>query len=295
MKRFTLLPIILVLLIVPACSRNPITVDGQSVSRETFDAVLKQRMQQHKTMDAKVDEAAIKKSVADELVAEILIAKAAAEKNITVTDADVQKAVQEMRGKKSEQEFKDEVQKAGMPYNIFLQRVKSQMIVSKFLAEMVKEDAVTDEDIKEFYSKNRDALFSPKKVFVKILQLKDEAEAKNIEEKLKKGENFDSLADSLAKSGKAQTTDYGWLEPGFLSKEIADAMATAALNTAQGPYKGKDGTYYFFKLKERSREALSLNDAKPQVKNMILAKKRQELATHLVEVQKKKAKIEVNL
>jgi hypothetical protein len=252
-------------------------------------------MQQHKTMDAKVDEAVIKKSVADELVAEILIAKAAAEKNIAVTDADVQKTVQEMRGKKSEQEFKDEVQKAGMPYNIFLQRVKSQMIVSKFLAEMVKEDAVTDEDIKEFYSKNRDALFSPKKVFVKILQLKDEAEAKNIEEKLKKGENFDSLADSLAKSGKAQTTDYGWLEPGFLSKEIADAMATAALNTAQGPYKGKDGTYYFFKLKERSREALSLNDAKPQVKNMILAKKRQELATHLVEVQKKKAKIEVNL
>ncbi|MGE5237861.1 MAG: SurA N-terminal domain-containing protein [Chloroflexota bacterium] len=295
MKRLSFLSIALALLIVAACSRNPITVDGQSISRETFDAVLKQRMQQHKTMDAKVDEAAIKKSVADELVAEILIAKAAAEKNITVTDADVQKAVEQMRGKKSEQEFKEEVQKAGMPYNIFLQRLKSQMIVSKFLADLVKEDSVTEEDMKEFYSKNRDALFSPQKVFVKILHLKDEAEAKKIDQRLEKGENFETLADSLAKDGKAQTTDYGWLEPGFLSKEIAEAMATAPLNTVQGPYKGKDGTFYFFKLKERSRQALSFNDAKAQIKNMILAKKRQELATHLVETQKKKAKIELNI
>jgi len=278
-----------------APSKDAITVDGEPISREMFNAVLKGRMDQHKAMDAKVDEAVIKKNVADELVAEALLVKAATGKKFTVTDEEVQKAIEQARGQKSEKDFKEELQKSGMPYDVFLKRVKNQMLVSKMLVDLVKDDSVTEADMKEFYTKNRDLLFSPEKVNVKILQLKTEVEAKEVSEKLKKGESFDTLADDLAKSGKASATNYGWLEPGFLSKDLAAAMKTAPLNTAQGPYIGKDGTFYFFRAKERTKQALSYSDAKDQIKGMILNRKRQELAAHLVETSKKAAKIQVNV
>jgi parvulin-like peptidyl-prolyl isomerase len=260
-----------------------------------FNAVVKERIDQHKAMDAKVDEATIKKTVADELVAEALLVKTATAKNYTVTDEEVTKAIEQARGKKSEKEFKEEIQKSGMSYDVFFKRVKNQMIISKMMVDLVKDDSVPDADMKEFYSKNRDLLFSPEKVNVRILQFKTEAEAKEVSEKLKKGEDFDTLADGFAKSGKASATNYGWLEPSFLSKDLAAAMKTAPLNTAQGPFKGKDGTFYFFKAKERTKQALSFNDAKEQIKGMILSKKRQEIAAHLVENSKKTAKIQMNV
>lgn len=286
---------LLLLIAVAGCSKNAITVDGEAISKQVFNAALKERLDAHKALDAKVDEQAIKKSVADELVAEILLAKVATDKKFTVTDAEIQKAIEQARGQKSEKEFKEEVQKTGMPYDAFLKRLKNQMLISKLMTDTVKEDSVTEEHMKEFYSKNRDTFFSPQKVFVRILQLKSEADAKEAAEKIKKGEDFDALADGLAKSGKAQATNYGWLEPGFLSKEMAAAMTAAPLNAPQGPSKGKDGSYYLFRIKERSRQALSYNDAKAQIKNMILNQKRQELAAHLVETQKKSAKIQISV
>ncbi len=278
------------------CSRDAITVDGEGISREIYDAVVKERIEAHKALGLKVDEKALKRSVADELIAEVLLLKEAKSRKIAVADEDLKKTIDAMRGSKKDEEFRKEVKKTGLSYETFQKRVKNRLIIARLMEELIKEDSVTEKDMMEFYKKSQVPFLKPESVFVKIIQLNNEADAKAAMEAIKKGEDFDKLADRLLKEDKASVTDYGWLNPDTISKEIGTAMKTAKLNQVYGPYKGKDNAYYLFRVKNReASRVLSFNEAKPQIKAMILGQRRQELMAHLVDINRKKAKIKYNI
>lgn len=278
------------------CSRDAITVDGEGISREIYNAVVKERMEAHKSLGLKFDEKALKRSVADELIAEVLLLKEAKSRKIDVKDEELKKTIDAMKGNKKDEEFRKEVKKTGLSYETFQKRVKNRLIISKLMEELIRDDSVTEKDMMEFYKKSQVPFLKPESVFVKIVQLNNEADAKTAMEAIKRGEDFDKLADRLLKENKASVTDYGWLSPDTISKEIGTAMKTAKLNQVYGPYKGKDNAYYLFRVKNReASKVLSFNEAKPQIKAMILQQRRQELMAHLVDVNRKKAKIKYNI
>ncbi len=278
------------------CSRDAITVDGEGISKEIYDAVVKERIEAHKALGLKFDEKALKRSVADELIAEVLLLKEAKSRKIDVKDEDVKKTIDAMRGSKKDEDFRKEVKKTGLSYETFQKRIKNRLIISRLMEELIKDDSITEKDMMEFYKKSQVPFLKPESVFVKIVQLNNEADAKAAMEATKKGEDFDKLADRLLKENKASVTDYGWLSPDTISKEIGTAMKTAKLNQVYGPYKGKDNAYYLFRVKNReASRVLSFNEAKPQIKAMILQQRRQELMAHLVDINRKKAKIKFNI
>lgn len=292
------LGVVLTLLFVTTagCSRSAITVDGEEISKEFFDNALKERLNAHKSMNVTASEKALRKSVSEELIAEALLLEEAKSRKIAVTDDEIKKTIDGMRGSKDEKDFKEDLRKSGTTYDIFLKKLRNRLILSKLMGDLVKDDSISEEAMREYYKASQVPLLKPEKDFVKIVQLSSEADAKEAAAALKKREDFDALADRLVKSGKASATDYGWLEPDVLSKEIAMAMKAAKLNIAHGPYKGKDGSYYLFRLKERKgSEVLPFDEARPQIKNILLSQKRQEIAAKIVETRRKTAKIKVNI
>lgn len=286
----------LFLIFLYGCSRDAITVDGEGISKEVYNAVLKERTEAHKSMGVQFDEKALRRTVADELIAEVLLLKEARSRKIEVKEDDVKKLIEAMRGNKKEEEFRKDIKKIGLSYETFKTRVRNRLIIAKLMEELVKDDSVTEKDMMEFYKKSQVPFLKPETVFVKIIQMNNEADAKAAIEAIKKGEDFDRLADKLLKENKASVTDYGWLNPDTISKEIGTAMKTAKVNQTYGPFKGKDDSYYIFRIKNReASRVLSFNEAKPQIKAMILQQRRQELMAHLVDINRKKAKIKYNI
>lgn len=295
MKKFGIF-LSLLFIFLYGCSRDAITVDGEGISKEVYNAVLKERTEAHKSMGLKFDEKALRRSVADELIAEVLLLKEARSRKIEVKEDEVKKVIETMRGNKKEEEFIKEIKKTGLSYDTFKRRVRNRLLISKLTEELVKDDSVTEKDMMEFYKKSQVPFLKPEAVFVKIVQINTEADAKAAMEEIKKGADFDKLADRLLKENKASVTDYGWLNPDTISKEIGTAMKTAKLNQAYGPYKGKDNAYYIFRIKNReASRVLFFDEAKPQIKAMILQQRRQELMAHLVDINRKKAKIKYNI
>lgn len=73
-------------------------------------------------------------------------------------------------------------------------------------------------------------------------------------------------------------------------------MKSARLNHAYGPFKGKHGAYYIFNVKERQpSRVLSFDEAKTQIRNILISQKRSEVATRIVTENRKKAKIKYNI
>ncbi|MBI5099408.1 MAG: peptidyl-prolyl cis-trans isomerase [Nitrospirae bacterium] len=296
MKRMSMM-LVFLLFVTVGCTRSAITVDDERVSKELFNLVLKERLESHKALNAKIDEKAVKKAVSEELVAQTLLVKEAVAKKIGATGEEVQKTIDSMRGSASEKDFREKLKTKDISYNILLEKVRNDILVSKLLDSLVKEDEVTEDAMKEFYTKRQLPFIKPEKEFVSILQINTAADAEKAVDELKKGADFDTVAKNMAKSGNSAATDYGWIDPDtFPSKELAMAMKTAKLNVFRGPYKGRDGSYYIFKIKERQiAQVLPYEEVKLQIRNMILNQRRQELARHIIETGRKTAKIKINI
>lgn len=278
------------------CSRNAITVDGEGISKEVYNAVVKERIESHKAMGVNVDEKTIKRLVADELIGEVLLLREARARKIEVKEDEVKKVIDAMRGDKKEEEFRKEIKDTGLSYDTFKKRIRNSLVISKLMEELVKDDSVTEDEMRDFYKKSQVPFLKPESVLVKIIQLNNESDAKAAIDSIKKGEDFDKLADRLFNEKKAAVTDYGWLNPDTLSKEIATAMKGAKIGQAYGPYKGRDNSYYLFKIQKREpSRVLSFEEAKPQIKAMILQQRRQELMAHIVEMNRKNAKIKYHI
>lgn len=277
-------------------SRDAIIVDGEGIPKEVYSVILKERIESHKSMNLTVNEAAIKKSVIEELIGEALLVKEAKAKGFSVTESEVKDAISAQRGIKGEKEFIEELRKSGIPYEIFQKRIKNHLLIKKLLYELVKEDTVTEEEMSSFYKNSPVPFLKPEKAFVKVLQLSSEEDAKKAIEEVRDKGDFDTVSSRLVREQKASATDYGWIEPDAFSKEIADSMKSARLNHAYGPFKGRDGTYYIFNVKERQpSKVLSFDEAKMQIRNMLISQKRTKVATRIVTENRGKAKIKYNI
>lgn len=297
MRRLSIWLLLLPIFSFFACSsRDAITVDGEGIPKELYSLVLKERIESHKSINLKVNEMAIKKSVAEELIGEALLVKEAKARGMAVTESELKDALASQRGNRTEKEFIEELRKSGIAYDIFQKRIRDRILINKLLNELVKETAITEDEMRLFYKNSPVPFLKPEKAFVKVLQLFSEDEAKKAMEEIRKGGDFDAISSNLIKEQKASATDYGWIEPDVFSKEIADSMKSARLNHAYGPFKGRDGTYYIFKVKDRQpSRVLSFDEAKPQIRNMMVSQKRVEVATRIVTDNRKKAKIKYNI
>lgn len=184
--------------------------------------MLKERLESHKVINLKVNEAAIKKSVAEELIGDALSVKEAKARNITVTEAELKEAITFQRGNKGEKEFIEELRKSGISYEIFQKRMKDRILINKLINELVKEDSITEEEMRSFYKNSNVPFLKPERVFGKVLQFSSEEVAKKAIQDIRKAGNFDAVSSDLVKEQKASSPDYGWIEPDVFSKEIAD-------------------------------------------------------------------------
>ena len=301
-KGLSVLCVVLMFVVISSCSKKQearkgpaAVVNGEEISMEAFQKRLKQRLEFHRKNASKVDEKELKNAVINEMISERLLLEAAKEKGIEVNDEEIDKAIKEYK-KRNGKKLEDYLKKWNISEEEFKREVKNQMLINKLIAELVPEDSIKEEDIKDYYKNAEKPLMKPERVEVKLIQIMDEKEAKKIVEEIKKkGMDFDRLGEKLKKENKAIVSDYGWVQPRFFRGEIGDALKTLKEGEVGGPYPGKEG-FYILKIRKREKaRPMTYEEAKEQIKRILLNKRRQAMKTHIVQERKKKAKIVVNV
>ncbi len=105
------------------------------------------------------------------------------------------------------------------------------------------------------------------------------------------GLDFDAMGEKLKAENRAVVSDYGWARPDFFKGAIADALKELKEGEYGGPYKGKDG-FYLLRVKQREPESvLPYEEAKDQIKALLISQKRQAMMAHYIEEKRKKSDI----
>ena len=150
-------------------------------------------------------------------------------------------------------------------------------------------NAVPEADAKKVYDEKIKEIKPEQEIRARHILVESEAEAKEIAERLKKGEDFAALAKEKSKDSNAEGGDLGFFTRGQMLKPFEDAAFALDIGQISEPVQTQFG-WHIIKVEEKRDQKLPEFD---QVKEAIIAQLVQQKAQEIVTGLRDAAKIEI--
>lgn len=295
-KLFLFVSVLMMVSALLACEKKPAAVvNGEPITAEALQKKLQENVSKHGAEGAKVDPAALRKAVLDQMISETLIMQGALEAGTTVSDKEVQMNLQSIKQRQGEEAFKKDLSQLGLSEEAFTKLLRERMIKEKFINSLLDQDPVTEEQMKEYYKNSPKPFIKPAESNLRFIQFTDKAKAEEAMKRIKeKKESFDAMADRLKKSDEAIVSEYSWISPDVFSGSIHDALKKMKVGSVDGPFEGGGGNY-IFRLKARRPEGVkSFEEAKEDIRRILRQEKTAAVVLHWVASKRKSSQIVIN-
>jgi peptidyl-prolyl cis-trans isomerase C len=186
----------------------------------------------------------------------------------------------------SEKEFQDR-----------LGDIKDQLLIESVLKKKLSADtSITDADMRKYYDTNKENFKRDREINTRHILVKTEGEAKQIQAKLQKGEDFSELAKkySIDPQAGANGGELGYHPKGTLMPEYEEAaLKLTKVGQVSGIVKTKFG-FHIIKLEGVKPPAyVSFEEVKDFIKQKMAQEKQAELLEKYISSLKKEAKITI--
>ncbi len=224
-----------------------------------------------------------------------LILQEAGRRNFTVTEKDLDEAINSIRRRFEDiKDFGKWMKDQGLQDKLLFDAVRDDMLAARVRAALVEGVRLTDEQVRQYYDSHKDDL-KTEEVRLQIIVVKDKATAEQIlTAAIKKREDFGRLAQQRSLGRRAaQGGDTGWVDSETLWPALRQAVGTLKTGEATGPLE-RDAEFLLVRLHERrAGRRKSLAEARPEIERRLLPAKQQEAVQTWLAHQEQKSKIEV--
>ncbi|MCC7203393.1 MAG: peptidylprolyl isomerase [Nitrospirae bacterium] len=177
-----------------------------------------------------------------------------------------------------------------------LEEMKKRILVEKFFKKELEEDMkISDEELKKYYDEHPEEAKAPVEVRASHILLKTKEEAEGILKKLRAGAKFEDLAksSSIDTGSKAMGGDLGYFHSGVMVPEFETAAFKLKKGEISDIVESRFG-YHIIKITDRrTGKEKSFADAKTELEQNLLKKKKKEKFDNLVAGLKSKASITI--
>jgi peptidyl-prolyl cis-trans isomerase C len=150
-------------------------------------------------------------------------------------------------------------------------------------------NAAYDDEAKKIYDAKSAAMKPEEEIHARHILVSTEAEAKEIAERLKKGEDFATVAKEKSKDPSAEGGDLGFFTRGQMLKPFEDAAFALEVGQISEPVQTQFG-WHIIKVEEKRNRPLPTFE---QVKDTIVSQLTQQKAKQIIRDLQGAAKIEV--
>lgn len=206
----------------------------------------------------------LKKQVLDKLVLEKLQLQKAKETGISVPDAEIDKAMEDIasRNNMSLKQLQTAQEERGVPLEKFREAIKNQIIISRLQQRELGQNVhVTPEEIDQFLNsaKGQDQSGAEYRLTHILIPLGEggsraenraKTQVDSLTKQIKNGEDFSKLAVQYSSSESAPGGDLGFRKAPELPTLFAEVVPSLKLGEVRGPIRNEGG-YHFIKLVEK--------------------------------------------
>jgi peptidyl-prolyl cis-trans isomerase C len=167
------------------------------------------------------------------------------------------------------------------------------LLLQKEIEAKVK---VSDQEVKEYYEKNKEKFSPVTQIRASHILVKTEEEAKKIEERLKKGEDFAAIAkkSSIDTATAKNGGDLGYFSKGQMVPEFESAAMMLKKGEISEPVKTKYG-YHIIKVTDKKMgQVVEYEKMKNIISQNLMAEKQKEVFDSYIDGLKKSYKVEIN-
>jgi len=245
----------------PDDSKVLASVNGESIKEKDYEDYLRARQAQQPPIPDKEKE---KKVVLDEMVNRVLLVHSAVD------------------------------QKVDQELDVYFQikRQRENVLARAMLRKYLKDNPISDEEVQKRFEQEMEKA-DKNEYRARHILVRTEEEAKEIIAQLKKGTNFNALAQKKSidvRSGK-QGGDLGWFSQDVIVPEFFNAVtAMKKGETSQEPVKSDFGWHVIKFEDSRPRKLPTFDQAKGNIRQIV----QQERVDALVKSLKDKGKVKIN-
>lgn len=223
------------------------------------------------------------------------IEREAEDQGIKVTDAEVKKSFDEQKKQSFPKtaDYEKFLKDSGQTNEDVMQRVRLDTLSQKIRDKVTKgKDNVTDQQIEDYYNKNKAQFAQPERRDLSIVLTKKEDQAKEAKAALQSGESFKTVAKqySIDDASKAQGGKLPAVAKGQQEKAFDDAIFKAKKGKIEGPVKTQFGWYVFRVDKVTKASQQTLAQAKTTIKQVLASQNQQKALDDFVKDFRKKWK-----
>jgi parvulin-like peptidyl-prolyl isomerase len=217
----------------------------------------------------------------------------AKEQGIKVSDAEVNKSFEEQKKQSfpKDADYKKFLKDYNQTEADIKQRVKLDLLSNKIRDKIIKgKDKVSDAQIQDFYTKNKDRFSQPERRDLRIVLTKGEAKANAAKAALANGDSWKVVAKkySIDEASKAQGGKLPAQAKGTLEKSLDQAVFKAKKGQVTGPVKTQFGFYVFEVEKIQAASQQTLEQAKETIRQTLQSQNQQKaLDKFVTDFQKK--------
>ncbi|RBP37430.1 peptidylprolyl isomerase [Garciella nitratireducens] len=166
-----------------------------------------------------------------------------------------------------------------------------QFAITKLLANV----SITEDEIKKYYKENQDQFITPKSVQAKHILVQKEEDAQNILQEIKEGSIcFEEAAKKYSTCpSKARGGDLGYFHKGQMVPEFEKAAFNMEKEDISDPIKTQFGYHIIKLIDKKEQKTRDFEEVKPELEQMVLRMKQQEVYLKKIEELKKNYLIEM--
>ena len=288
-------------------------VNGKQIPRSVVEKYYRTRVNAEAPEPSQEEALSLKLSILDELVNNEIMLERATKMNLIASDAEVEDKFTESKSPYTEEEFQKKLKDSGLTVDDLKTDIRRQLSVQKLLnREVIAKIAITDQDITDFYNKNR-AQFNVAEPQFHIAQIvitphpdpavhnrkndkaTNEADAKRksalLEQKLNNGADFAQLAMDYSEDSTASTGgDIGFIPESALNQSdpvLKKTVLSMKAGEVTQPIAVNKGGYRILKLiakEPAGQREITDPQVQTSVRDMLRNRKEQLLrSAYLVE------------
>ena len=222
----------------------------------------------------------------NDLVEQMILTQEAAKLGITVTDAEIDRSIENVKGRldMSDEQMNEMLNKQNLTTEQFRNQWRLQILSGKLVSTLVKgRIAVTDEEIKDLYKQYYGEIENADEVEIAHILISFDAyeeqqalqKANKVAELAKSGSNFSKLVSEYSYDtfSKDKEGVLGYYNKGELVYELEDVVSVTEVGKTSGPVKTISGFHIIKVLDRHTLDESSLDQYRKQLIHEIYKQK----------------------
>lgn len=272
-----------------------ITINHHQISKAEFLAEFEKSLQKDQPLSG-IEREELQRSFLVQLIDRELIHAEARRLNITVTDADLEAALQDHLKDYPGTAFDEMLKERGQTMQAWREELKESMIMEKLLEQAVySRVSVTEMEVAAYYREHRDEFDRPAQVRARQIVVANKEEGQEVLDLLRQGRSFAEVAEEYSLSPDAQNGgDLGFFGRGEMPPEFDEVVFNLPVNHLSDLVKTDYGYHIFMVEEKRKAARLSQEEAAPEIRQILEGRKKEEVYLEWLQELRARAEIAVD-